>query len=1031
MTFQMLIRQYKANTSKMKKLLSILAAFVGLYSFGQVNYVGSGTSAQIDGLNVPSGRSALIYNSNLSQYGFENSASLWYWLITEADIDTFAELNAIVADQSLLYSGGDAGTPSAIVLTNATGLPQAQVTQHQSALSITKSQVSDLPVVEADLGTSVNASLDLADNSIQNNTSNAVSSNFSIASGGTGFSITPASGQFSIGAVGITTLSGGSTLLQSNSDAIVRLDFDQGITPGANSFIVRNGSATDVFTVDESGDIVANSFTGSVASATVDASGFSGNLATTDDTVQEIANKFDAFAGGGSGDVVGPASATDNAIARFDTTTGKLLQNSGVTIDDSGNIDATGVVESASIIVGDGATDRTSDINAALTAYDHAYLIGDVVSTSAITLGDNQRLIGPGTLTNNTTDVLVIDGTNVQVELGAISSNAGNLITFTDNTFTFGLRNTKLSALNTGKSQIYLRGATGVYDMVVEGCYFETGPSHTVPMIDVVVSGENFNGNKFVRNTFQTNGTPGAEVIHLETTAASNWIYDNTISYNLFEIPNDGAVHLYSAAGTKMEGNAVYDLTTATDDLFVVDNTTGGLNSYGTIFRDYHRIGGSLSTFHDFANRGHYANNISIENPMGTAAAQLAFDAVSGHRFVGGAYIADYGGAILNDQVDASGFSGNLTASDDTLQEIANAVDALSAGGGSGDVTAAANFGTDNVLVRSDGILKGVQSTTISVDDNGNLLQNANGSSTAAPRTFGVTNYSTGEAVRWQFGDATNTIENNWGNGTAISSYHTLVLAGGHEGLESGQVNWASNTFATDNDEGLRVALKEDRKAVFWTRNNAARTQPFLEFQNFAGSVVASVDASGNITTTGTVDGVDISALTGTDVALADAGAYFTTDNVEAATQELAADVAGKVDGTISGRTSVTTVTAIGTQTVANYLSDGVPSAGEWVGLSDATPEYLTTSATFNFALLDEYNYDDSATDAATITFSNMGEGHKVRIKYNRASAPTYSGETPTQLPNTFSSGSWPANDDVEAVYYKRFGTVYYFFKEL
>jgi hypothetical protein len=37
------------------------------------------------------------------------------------------------------------------------------------------------------------------------------------------------------------------------------------------------------------------------------------------------------------GDVVGPTSATDNAIARFDTTTGKLIQNSVTTIDDTGN----------------------------------------------------------------------------------------------------------------------------------------------------------------------------------------------------------------------------------------------------------------------------------------------------------------------------------------------------------------------------------------------------------------------------------------------------------------------------------------------------------------------------------------------------------------------------------------------------------------------------------------------------------------------------------------------------------------------
>ena len=37
------------------------------------------------------------------------------------------------------------------------------------------------------------------------------------------------------------------------------------------------------------------------------------------------------------GDVVGPSSSTDNAVARFDGTTGKLIQNSVTTIDDTGN----------------------------------------------------------------------------------------------------------------------------------------------------------------------------------------------------------------------------------------------------------------------------------------------------------------------------------------------------------------------------------------------------------------------------------------------------------------------------------------------------------------------------------------------------------------------------------------------------------------------------------------------------------------------------------------------------------------------
>ena len=48
-----------------------------------------------------------------------------------------------------------------------------------------------------------------------------------------------------------------------------------------------------------------------------------------------------SWASAGSGDVVGPASSTDNAIARWDGTTGKLLQNSSATLDDSGNFTGT------------------------------------------------------------------------------------------------------------------------------------------------------------------------------------------------------------------------------------------------------------------------------------------------------------------------------------------------------------------------------------------------------------------------------------------------------------------------------------------------------------------------------------------------------------------------------------------------------------------------------------------------------------------------------------------------------------------
>jgi hypothetical protein len=42
--------------------------------------------------------------------------------------------------------------------------------------------------------------------------------------------------------------------------------------------------------------------------------------------------------GSADGDVIGPASSTDNAVVRYNGTTGKLVQNSAVTIDDSGKV---------------------------------------------------------------------------------------------------------------------------------------------------------------------------------------------------------------------------------------------------------------------------------------------------------------------------------------------------------------------------------------------------------------------------------------------------------------------------------------------------------------------------------------------------------------------------------------------------------------------------------------------------------------------------------------------------------------------
>lgn len=90
--------------------------------------------------------------------------------------------------------------------------------------------------------------------------------------------------------------------------------------------------------------------------------------------------------GGGSGDVVGPASATDNAVARFDTTTGKLIQNSAVTIDDSGNITTAGTVDGRDVSV-DGTKLDTITVANIPTANEKAALVG---TSGTATSGSNK-----------------------------------------------------------------------------------------------------------------------------------------------------------------------------------------------------------------------------------------------------------------------------------------------------------------------------------------------------------------------------------------------------------------------------------------------------------------------------------------------------------------------------------------------------------------------------------------------------------------------------------------------------------------
>jgi len=114
-----------------------------------------------------------------------------------------------------------------------------------------------------------------------------------------------------------------------------------------------------------------------------------------------------SFAGGTltstglGGDVVGPSSATDDAIARFDTTTGKLIQNSVVTVSDTGAVT--------------GVTSLNASTKVVSPYFDAVSSAGGALRNAS---GTNQLQWGSGGGNNLTLDVSTnMNGTNAQIDI--------------------------------------------------------------------------------------------------------------------------------------------------------------------------------------------------------------------------------------------------------------------------------------------------------------------------------------------------------------------------------------------------------------------------------------------------------------------------------------------------------------------------------------------------------------------------------------------------------------------------------------
>lgn len=97
---------------------------------------------------------------------------------------------------------------------------------------------------------------------------------------------------------------------------------------GSSSSFTCNGSTLSITNITITGTISAN---GSVGTA--------GQVLTSNGAGAA------AWAAAATGDVVGPASSVDNTLVRFNGTTGKLLQTSGIVIDDGDSISGLNAIQ--------------------------------------------------------------------------------------------------------------------------------------------------------------------------------------------------------------------------------------------------------------------------------------------------------------------------------------------------------------------------------------------------------------------------------------------------------------------------------------------------------------------------------------------------------------------------------------------------------------------------------------------------------------------------------------------------------------
>lgn len=411
------------------------------------------------------------------------------------------------------------------------------------------------------------------------------------------------------------------------------------------------------------------------------------------------------------GDVVGPTGATDNAVARFDTTTGKLIQNSLVIIGDTGSVTGVNALTAESLTVNNNATlgssnTDTLEVNARITTdlepnTDAAKDIG----TSGRNWRDgffSRNLQAEGKVVSPHFDALNSAGGQLRNSSGTAQlqwgGGGGNNVSV-DVAININPANAQVDLSPTGTGTVRIAPATaGTMNNMVIGGTTPLAGSFT----DLSVTGTtSFDGSQ---------GTAGQVLTSAGTGATPTWTTPTTgtvtsVTGTSPVVSSGGATPAISLAANYGDTQNPYDSKTANFVLAAPNGSAGAPSFRAIAAADIPTLNQNTT-----GTASNVTGTVAIANGgTGETTRQAAIDALAG-AVTSGKYLRGNGTDVVMSAIQAADVP---TLNQNTTGTASNVTGTVAiANGGTGQTTATAAFNALNPMTTTGDIIYEASATT-------------------------------------------------------------------------------------------------------------------------------------------------------------------------------------------------------------------------------------------------------------------------------------------------------------------------------